>query len=118
LIEYFEANLTAFALFSQYKGRYLPEGWITLPIITQPSQSFKSSRVYLPLPILNILVPQVGQIPEVAGLPFFIVMDLGLFPLLSALYTICNHAAPPFEYERYTILCLLSIGLQPIFRNI
>jgi hypothetical protein len=47
--------------------------------ITQPSQSFKSGRVYLALPILNILVPQVGQIPEVAGLPFFIVIALGAF---------------------------------------
>ena len=25
-------------------------------------------------PILNILVPQTGQVPSVAGLPFFIVI--------------------------------------------
>jgi hypothetical protein len=31
------------------------------------------------LPILNILVLQVGQTPWVAGLPFFIVMALVLF---------------------------------------
>jgi len=31
------------------------------------------------LPILNILVPQDGHIPCVAGLPFFMVMDLGSF---------------------------------------
>ena len=31
------------------------------------------------LPILNILVPQTGQTPCVAGFPFFIVMLFGLF---------------------------------------
>ncbi len=31
------------------------------------------------LPILNILVPQLGQTPCVAGLPFFMVMDLAFF---------------------------------------
>jgi hypothetical protein len=31
------------------------------------------------LPILNIFVPQVGQTPWVAGLPFFIVMALASF---------------------------------------
>jgi hypothetical protein len=31
------------------------------------------------LPILNILVPQVGHIPEVAGLLFFMVMALAFF---------------------------------------
>jgi hypothetical protein len=30
------------------------------------------------LPILNILVPQDGQTPEVAGLPFFMVMAFAL----------------------------------------
>lgn len=30
------------------------------------------------LPILNILVPQVGQVPVVAGFPFFIVISVGL----------------------------------------
>jgi hypothetical protein len=34
---------------------------------------------YLPLPILNILVPHVGQVPWVAGRPFFILIWLGLF---------------------------------------
>jgi hypothetical protein len=38
------------------------------------------------LPILNILVPQVGQIPCVAGLPFFIVTCAGLFISLLALH--------------------------------
>jgi hypothetical protein len=28
-------------------------------------------------PILNIFVPQEGQVPWVAGLPFFIVIDFG-----------------------------------------
>ncbi len=31
------------------------------------------------LPILNMRVPQVGQTPSVAGLPFFIVMGVGFF---------------------------------------
>jgi hypothetical protein len=30
-------------------------------------------------PILNILVPHVGQTPSVAGLPFFMVTDLAFF---------------------------------------
>jgi len=32
-----------------------------------------------PFPILYIFVPQVGQMPFVAGLPFFIVTDFGFF---------------------------------------
>jgi hypothetical protein len=36
-------------------------------------------QIYLALPILNILVPQVGQIPEVAGRLFFITMALAAF---------------------------------------
>jgi len=36
-----------------------------------------------PLPILNILVLHVGQVPEIAGLPFFIVT--GLAPEISLL---------------------------------
>ena len=31
------------------------------------------------LPILNILVLQTGQVPSVAGLPFFMVMGFGVF---------------------------------------
>ena len=31
------------------------------------------------LPILNILVLHTGQLPSVAGLPFFIVMGFGAF---------------------------------------
>ena len=34
---------------------------------------------FQPLPILNILVPQLGQTPCVAGLPFFMVIDLVSF---------------------------------------
>ena len=37
-----------------------------------------------PLPILNILVPHVGQTPCVAGLPFFMVMALASFISLLA----------------------------------
>jgi hypothetical protein len=36
------------------------------------------SEVYA-LPILNILVPQVGQVPWVAGRLLAMVMDLGAF---------------------------------------
>ena len=32
---------------------------------------------YLAAPILNTLVPQVEHVPEVAGLPFFMVMAVG-----------------------------------------
>jgi len=38
------------------------------------------------LPILNILVPQVAQVPVVAGLPFFIVMAVGFFISFFALH--------------------------------
>jgi hypothetical protein len=34
---------------------------------------------YLPAPILNILVPHVGQTPCVAGLPFFMVTFFSSF---------------------------------------
>ncbi len=36
-----------------------------------------------PLPILNIFVLHVGQVPEIAGLPFFMVTALA--PLISLL---------------------------------
>jgi hypothetical protein len=38
------------------------------------------------LPILNIFVPQVEHVPVVAGLPFFIVMAVGLFISFFALH--------------------------------
>jgi hypothetical protein len=38
------------------------------------------------LPILNILVPQVGHTPWVAGLPFFIVICFASFISLLALH--------------------------------
>jgi len=40
---------------------------------------------YLP-PILNIFVPQVPQVPVVAGLPFFIVIAVGFFISFFALH--------------------------------
>jgi hypothetical protein len=40
------------------------------PLIERP---FFKSR-YTALPILKILVPQLGHVPTVAGLPFFIVI--------------------------------------------
>src|SRR5450759_4650864 len=51
---------------------------------------FKKTRVrgppvcYLLLPILNILVPQSGQMPWVAGLPFFIVTACSSFMVFLA----------------------------------
>jgi len=50
------------------------------------------------LPILNILVPQVGHTPRVAGLPFFMVMLLASFISLLARHFIqyaCT-SLPPF----------------------
>jgi hypothetical protein len=41
---------------------------------------------YLALPIRNIFDLQVGQTPDVAGLPFFIVIDLGVFISFLALH--------------------------------
>jgi hypothetical protein len=38
------------------------------------------------LPILNIFVPQVEQVPVVAGLPFFIVVDVGFLISFFALH--------------------------------
>jgi hypothetical protein len=40
---------------------------------------FSALKLVYYLPILNILVPQVGHTPWVAGLPFFMVMDLAFF---------------------------------------
>jgi hypothetical protein len=43
-------------------------------------------QAYLALPILNIFVPQVGQTPWVAGLPFFIVISFVSFISRLALH--------------------------------
>jgi hypothetical protein len=43
-------------------------------------------RGYLLLPILKTLVPQVAQVPLIAGLPFFIVMLTGSFTSVFALH--------------------------------
>jgi hypothetical protein len=40
----------------------------------------------LPAPILNILVLQLGHVPEVAGLPFFNVTGVGFFISFFALH--------------------------------
>ena len=40
----------------------------------------------VPLPILNILVPHTGQVPRVAGLPFFIVICSVSFIVLLCLH--------------------------------
>jgi hypothetical protein len=46
----------------------------------------RERQPYLLLPILNILVPQVGHTPWVAGRPFFIVISLVSFISLFALH--------------------------------
>jgi len=46
------------------------------------SIEFHNSEIY-PLPILKMAVLQVGQVPLIAGLPFFMVY--GLEPLISRL---------------------------------
>ena len=53
---------------------------------TPDGEKNRDRQSYLLLPILNILVPQVGQIPCVAGLPFFMVISLGSFISLLALH--------------------------------
>ena len=48
----------------------------------------KAKRRYLAAPIRNTLVPQEGHVPEVAGLPFFMVMACGsLISLLDLHFT-------------------------------
>jgi hypothetical protein len=42
-------------------------------VLEQPSSGVQA------FPILNILVLQTGQLPSVAGFPFFIVMGFGSF---------------------------------------
>jgi len=66
------------------------------------------------LPILNILVPQVGQVPEVAGLLFFIVIALGAFIslLVRHLTQYASIVTPPIEYEQYNIFSSMSRGLE------
>jgi hypothetical protein len=54
---------------------------------------------FLPLPIWNIFVPQVPQVPLVAGLPFFIVTAVGSFISLFALH-LTQYASiyhPPYD---------------------
>jgi hypothetical protein len=41
---------------------------------------------YAAFPILNNLVPQVAQVPVIAGLPFFIVIAVGFFISFFALH--------------------------------
>jgi hypothetical protein len=49
----------------------------------------------------NILVPQTGQTPCVAGLPFFILMALGLLISLFVLHFI-QYACISFLLSRFT----------------
>jgi hypothetical protein len=45
-----------------------------------PLGSWKATGVYFDIePILNILVPQTGQVPETAGRPFFSLTCFGFF---------------------------------------
>jgi len=54
-------------------------------------------------PILNIFVLQVGQVPFVAGLPFFMVIDFGFFISLFALH-----------FTQYPVTIIPNPKLDPI----
>jgi hypothetical protein len=65
------------------------------------------------LPILNILVPHDGHTPWVAGLPFFMVMDLALLiSFLARHFTQYACMIPPslklFDINNKTIAALVS----------
>lgn len=65
--------------------------WVRMSMPQAPSRlrvpgSLRRPRRPHYLPILNILVPQVAQVPVVAGLPFFIVMLVGSFISFLALH--------------------------------
>jgi hypothetical protein len=62
-------------------------------------QKMKKESGYLP--ILNILVPQTGQIPWVAGLPFFIVTFFSSFIVLLDLH-----------FTQYA-----SVAMEPVYRR-
>ena len=50
-------------------------GWLRgADLVRGDGVSRTRSANYFPAPILKILVPQVGQVPSVAGRPFFIVI--------------------------------------------
>ncbi len=65
-----------------HKGLDIPSLEISSPCLIP---LLKSDQSYA-FPILNILVPQVGHIPCVAGLPFFMVIDLASFISFLALH--------------------------------
>ncbi len=50
---------------------------VPTPMKSSPSESCQAADSQPYLPILNTFVPQVGQRPWVAGLPFFMVILLG-----------------------------------------
>jgi len=58
-------------------------------------------------PILNILVPQSGQVPSVAGLPFFMVTGVGFFISFLALH-----------FMQYASIEYASIVCPPFIRFI
>jgi len=57
----------------------------------------------LPYPILYIFVLQVGQVPFVAGLPFFMVTDFGFFISLLVLH-----------FTQYPVVMTNNPKLDPI----
>ncbi len=68
------------------------------------------------MPILNILVPQVGQIPSVAGLPFFMVTAFESFMSRFALHFTqyaSNAMSFPFKKLISDALVHRSAGLYP-----
>src|SRR5437660_11282424 len=63
--------------------------------------SIDSESRQLALPILKILVPQFGQVPVMAGLPFFIVMFCGF--LISTFF---------LSLRQYTVTAIRSHSLS------
>jgi len=55
------------------------------PAARQFVKNLQLETIYF-LPILYIPVPQVGQVPFIAGLPFFIVTGVGFFISFFALH--------------------------------
>jgi len=56
-----------------------------------------------PFPILYIFVLQVGQVPFIAGLPFFMVTDFGFFISLLVLH-----------FTQYPVVMTTNPKLDPI----
>ena len=67
------------SLFIHYHVDTFPNKWQILAFAEVMALEYKGEDQLSYLPIQNMLVPQVGHTPFVAGLPFFIVTALALF---------------------------------------